>query len=85
METARSPVPDEVLKNVHELYEMVSKLPVASSLSNVALRTYLSDPKVVPGAETLSICAEYVTWLYATLRKSEPEPEELNSVSSRGR
>jgi hypothetical protein len=82
MEKADHAVPDEVSRDVNELRELVSKLPIASTLSNVALRTFLIDPKVVPGTETLSISAEYVTWLYVSLHKSAPGLSEHNGVTS---
>ncbi|MGA2972602.1 MAG: hypothetical protein ABSE39_08285 [Candidatus Bathyarchaeia archaeon] len=74
--------PDEVSKSVDELCELVSKLPVASTLSNVALRTFLINPGVQSVREPLSIFTEYVTWLYVSIHKSTPELTELNNATS---
>jgi hypothetical protein len=80
MENRNQDTRDDVSKNVDDLCELIRKLPIASTLSNVALRTYMIEPSSVFETETLSISAEYVTWLFVSLNKSEPTPAELNDV-----
>ena len=78
------PTADEISKAVNELRELVQDLPLSSTLSNVALRTFIGSPEDL-SIDPLPILVEYLTWLYVCVHKSAPEQvviEELISEES---
>jgi len=69
----------EISEAVQELRKLVCRLPMASTLSNIALRIFLKSPKVE--LEDISpIYAEYVTWLYVCNFGSVPNPLAIDEA-----
>ncbi|MGA2785466.1 MAG: hypothetical protein ABSF09_12280 [Candidatus Bathyarchaeia archaeon] len=71
----------EISEAIQELRELVRKLPIASTLSNIAMRIFLTSPEVEL-QDISPIYAEYVTWLYLCNFDSAPNPLAIDEVTS---
>jgi hypothetical protein len=66
---------------INELRNLASKLPLTSTLSNLAMKCVFTNPDLDLKDETTAH-VEYLTWIYLTTQTTPPNPSSIDRVIS---